>query len=239
MNFDEINELTTDSVMIFLMARIIDMSLLPANEYLYTLNEDEQLSAYDRVTLNAAFTKPTQQELDNELVMYKQELIVLEQARLDELGRVAAIEDRFYAIPDIRAALSEAEVVVSNPLLELKRIIEEDDQVRLTLLEQKYTTFKSSDDIVRAKKTRRLNGKKARTICSDIFDVIAGYNIENALTDIQKDQMEVTYSAILQVLSVNRPMKAKSLIVAIVPDGVLVTQALKDEILEVYSKNGL
>lgn len=79
-------------------------------------------------------------------------------------------------------------------------------------------------------------GKKSREACDKALDLIAGYNLSNTLTDEQITQMTTTFSPIVMALSVHkRPNLAKSLISAITPDGAIVTEQMKADLLEVLT----
>lgn len=82
------------------------------------------------------------------------------------------------------------------------------------------------------KLSRKEKGKLARVMCDEVLDIIAGHNMENALTSAQKDQMTLDFAQILKALSEKRPAVAHGMISAIVPDGTIVTADLKTELLE-------
>lgn len=79
-------------------------------------------------------------------------------------------------------------------------------------------------------------GKKSREACDKALDLIAGYNLTNTLTDTQITEMTTTFSPIVMALSVHkRPNLAKSLISAITPDGTVITEQMKADLLEVLT----
>lgn len=82
-------------------------------------------------------------------------------------------------------------------------------------------------------------GKRARQCCDEVWDSITGYNMSRGLTSEQIDTMEATFSVIAAALQAKRFDKAKTLIQAITPDGVLVTTQMITDILSVYTKYGL
>ena len=236
-NIEKINATTLEDVFYHILSRVIDISSF--TEKVYMIDEDESMSYYDRVIINSKLVKPTLERLNEELAEYKSELLVVENARLAEVARVQAITDRWNAIPNHRGAYHEAKVLVSNLKLDLKRIIKENDTSTLDLLEDKSVIYQGKESVDRSRELRKKKGSGARKICTEILDIIAGYNIENSLSTAQKDGLEASYGPIVQALTINRPMKAKPLLVAVPVDGTIVTQEMKDEILEVYSKNGL
>ena len=239
MNFEQINGLTLEKTYSILLGRILDLSVVPNGEQFVSLHSNEELDFYDRILLHPNLVKPSLEVLNSELVSYKQELTDAEQARLDEVARVDNIVSRFEAIDNLQGAMEESGLFFRNPALELKRIISEDDQERLELLESSLASFKDKESAKKIKSDRKEKGKLARQACEEVLEVVAGFNIERSLTKEQKDQMESENADLLQALMSKRPGKFKSLMVAKVPDGVLLTQEMKDEVLEVLAKYGL
>ncbi len=87
------------------------------------------------------------------------------------------------------------------------------------------------------KATKISEGRAARQACENVLDLVAGFNLDRALTSQQITDMQAMFSQIEQVLRASRPSTAKALITAMVPDGDLVTQEMKDlclELLENY-----
>ena len=82
-----------------------------------------------------------------------------------------------------------------------------------------------------SKAARKEAGRVARIKCQNALDIIAGWNLERDLTAEQITTMQTTFATILATLQANRPDSAKALIEAIVVDDVLVTAAMKAEIL--------
>ncbi len=95
--------------------------------------------------------------------------------------------------------------------------------------------FKSSVDNKVARVDRAVPLKKlgniARKKCDAALDLIAGHNQQN-LSDEQIQQMIESFGPVVQALSVLKmPSLAISLINNIVPDGVIITQELKDDVI--------
>lgn len=90
-----------------------------------------------------------------------------------------------------------------------------------------------------ARLARMKMGKRVRDLCDNILDLLAGYNLERALTQEQITQLETTFSSINQLLLNKRPFTAKTLIQSIVPDDILITEAMKNDILNEYVLAGL
>jgi hypothetical protein len=77
----------------------------------------------------------------------------------------------------------------------------------------------------------KLKGAEARIACEECLDLIAGHNISANLSSDQITSMSVLFAPIVQALMLNRPSLAKSLISVIVPDGIIVTDQLKADVL--------
>jgi hypothetical protein len=177
------------------------------------------------------------EELEAELVIYKSELIATENERL----RRVDLEDRFNSLSDMRQAFHSLHSE-PNPSLWLKNLLlsdPDDAELKMAELEAKdseLNAVKIASDVINNKLK---NGAMVRTICSNLLDLVAGNNLEKGLTIEQIDQMETDYSDIFKALQNLRPDKAKSLIVAMTPDGVLVTDDDKAEYLAEFLKYGV
>lgn len=79
-------------------------------------------------------------------------------------------------------------------------------------------------------------GKKAREVCTQCLDTIAGFNLSRLLTAEQISLMQSTFAQIQMALMTSRPSTAKFLISAMVVDEVLVTQEMKDDVLELLQE---
>lgn len=74
-------------------------------------------------------------------------------------------------------------------------------------------------------------GAAARKACENVLDLIAGFNIEQQLTLEQISLMQQNFELAERALRAGRPTLAKGAIQLITPDGVIVTQEMKDEAL--------
>ncbi len=239
MNFEQISNLTIESTFMVLIYRLLDVSTVDPKKPIYMLDKDTSKSFYDRVLMNEKLVKPSLTVLNTELDEYKAELIAIEQARLDEIVRVEVIKSRFEAIEDIRGAIFKAQLDISNPAIELERIIRENDQDRLQLLEQKHGDWAADQLVSGQKESRKDIGRKIRACCDEVLDVVVGHNVERDLTSEQKNMMAATFAPIMQALMGLRPALAKQAISAAEPDGILVTGNMKNEILDVFTKYGV
>ena len=77
----------------------------------------------------------------------------------------------------------------------------------------------------------KAKGAAARIACQNVLDLISGHNVNSALTTDQITTMTTTFAPIQQALLSNRPSLAKSLISVIIPDGIIVSQQIKDDVL--------
>jgi len=78
-------------------------------------------------------------------------------------------------------------------------------------------------------------GRAARNTCEDVLDVIGGFNIRRELTFEQKNEMKAIFSNAKSALNDYQPGYAKYFINQITPDGVLVTQQMKDLCIKLLS----
>ncbi len=84
------------------------------------------------------------------------------------------------------------------------------------------------------RRARLCLGEDIRSLTNRIMNMIIGFNSERSLTKEQLDDMEVSFAPILSKLLVFRPDTAKDLIELISPDGILVTEEMKSELLACY-----
>lgn len=87
---------------------------------------------------------------------------------------------------------------------------------------------KSAED---TRQARIAAGAAARQACQQVLDLISGFNLEQQLTIEQITIMQQNFELAERALRAGRPTLAKGAIQAIVPDGVIVTQEMKDEAL--------
>ena len=74
-------------------------------------------------------------------------------------------------------------------------------------------------------------GAAARQACQNVLDLIAGYNLDRALSMEQITTMQQTFDLAEKALRAGRPTFAKAAIAQIAPDGTLVTQEMKTQAL--------
>lgn len=82
-----------------------------------------------------------------------------------------------------------------------------------------------------SKKAKMEAGKKAREVCTQVLDLVAGENLDKVLTIEQITEMQTVFAPIQQALMSSRPSLAKILITSVQPSE-LVSSELKAEALE-------
>lgn len=85
-------------------------------------------------------------------------------------------------------------------------------------------------------KQKKLIGTVLRQLSQSILDIITGHLATSGLTTDQVSQLKLDFTDIYYYLSENMPLSAKSLLDDVVPDGVIVTQAIIDDILLEYEE---
>ena len=254
MNYEQINALTVENSIVDLLYKLRDFSILGEGEQHYYFVDDENETNYNNLVVPAAeVTKPTLQEFENELVVWKAELTAEEDARLAEIARKEDLTNRFNTIHSKdsgvpafhQAALIVAETAdtanakkyIFDLINDISRSAEA--ETLMSQIEAKDVELTAAQAVQAVKSTRKALGRLARETCQDVLDVIAGWNMERSLTEQQITDLQVAFSDTEAALQANRPHQAKPLIEAITPDEVLITQEMKDEVLEVFSDSGL
>jgi len=239
MTFEEITALTFESTYPTLINRVLDLSVVPSGEAPYSLHKNEELGLYERILFHPTLVKPSMEVFNAELADYKSELEAAEQARLDEIARVEDITNRFRALGNLRRAMEKADKNVPNPELLLKEIIETDDTQTLSALESYNIEAESEKAEKKAKEQLKATARGLLSLINGLIEIVIENNLANGLTSAQKDQQKVDNAALFQHLQDYRPAKFKQAVDAVVPDGVLVTQDMKDELLAFLAVNGI
>ena len=97
MTLAEIAALTLDDVFYIILDRLVDQSGVPEGEDWFTTTEGVT-PLYERTTLHVSLTKPTLQEMEDDLVVYKAELTAVEEARIAEVERQLNLRNRIIVI---------------------------------------------------------------------------------------------------------------------------------------------
>jgi hypothetical protein len=86
-----------------------------------------------------------------------------------------------------------------------------------------------------AKRIRIENGKNAAEACQEVLFLIGGFNMERNLSFAQKNEMKMLFADAKSALNDFQPGYAKYFINAIEADGVLVTEEMKSQCLELLA----
>lgn len=204
-----------------IIPRIIDISLGGANWY--SIDQDTSLSDYERFILNENLGKPSLKRIEKEFKEYKEELIKAKEMEM--------LADWGY-MTDPRMAFNELEIEITNIALELKRIIDEQDEELLTRLVDAYDIAMDRQSDLKARQDKKDIGQHVRSMCNNALNVIIGYNVTRSLTTAQQNQMKSTFKDIFAALQSYQPALAKSLIQDVRVDDILVTEEMKQDVLK-------
>lgn len=106
-------------------------------------------------------------------------------------------------------------------------------QPTVTELADLAQTFRETRETQARIKRLLEKGRVTDDACNTAFQLIQGYNVDRELTSAQKTEMESLFAPALQIIAAKRPGMLKAYISSIVPDGVLVTEQMKSDVLEV------
>ena len=152
------------------------------------------------------------------------------------------------------SAFAEFEVVVKRNNLETHRMVfsteaKADAWIELHNHDKgafgplgEFTTAKTDITAQVQEEARLANvlavGEKITDLCNSLSKMVVGYNYTRSLTALQIEEMTTTFSPIVTLVEGKRPFSAKPLIEAITPDGVVITEQMKSDLLNEYSKRG-
>lgn len=245
MTLTDINNLNFETSHMIALSRMLDYNLVPEGEPAITIDPDDTKTTYARIILHANLgIKPTKAAITNEIEVYKSELIVIEQARLDELARVQNLIDRIAALdePDYAHAVLNSSIpnaILHRKVTILKNANHAEAEANLVILEAKDVELASLKAAKEANMVKKKLGKIKRKVCEEILNLIAGNNSEANLSEAQIDSMETLYTDITTALRSSRAKKAKRLITEATPDGVFITESFKTLILQEFTEVGL
>lgn len=169
---------------------------------------DEEENSFDPPQFETVIITPAVYETQSILIspaVYEMESYVITEQVLDLDGMTIIVEE----------VLGTRQVLVPVLITPAEYTVIEED-----------TTDAVANELL--KTTKIAEGKAARQVCENVLDLIAGFNLERELTSQQITQMQAMFSNPELALRSSRPSTAKALISAITPDGVLVTQQMKD-----------
>lgn len=244
---ERLNNSTLDDYFFTVLNRLVDFSSIPVEEQPYTQDSDEELSLYERLIIHSSLEKPTLQEMEGEFLVLKAELISAEEVSLVEIARIQDLKDRWQTLLDLNIGYSfcppSTSEYINAPTYYSKIIMgnsdKDDAESELSGCESRAQTLKTTSDSLNGRESKKLLGRKARLLCQDILDLVAGYNQARSLTTEQIDEMKTTFATAKTYLQDGQPWGAKIAIDAITPDDVLVTQEMYDSIMLEFSSSGL
>lgn len=117
--------------------------------------------------------------------------------------------------------------------------IDESDFPYLTYDGTDFSVDQAEKDKETREQTIRTGKAFTRELPNKIIDYMGGLNITRGLTEAQKDQLALDTAAIMTDLQQHRPGKAFQKILAFTPDGTLVTQQMKDDIIAIFAEYGI
>jgi hypothetical protein len=193
------------------------------------------------------------------------ELVALEQTRMiaqidEDTQEEVHVEEAFYADLPSLASLKLEAVRKSDPALLIgeylkDKEVSEDDSLNIELFLNGQGGWRfaqvaapSIDELfeliapvtqAQAQQAALANqiasGRADRAKCETALDYIAGVNRSRALTIEQITQMQQAFAQAEALLRASRPDFATQVISAIVPDGELITQEMKDQVLAILA----
>lgn len=173
MTLEQIGQLNLENSFFEILNRLVDFSVISDKLPAYTIDPDTTLSMYDRVSLHTSVSKPLLTDMEAEFLVYKQKLTDMETARLAEMARREALQLRIDALGNnFHSLLAKANIPnIPNSAIEYKRIIDEDDTVRLDALELAQKTLKQ-DQTLQSRKDKLNELRKLRDIKLKEVDVM-------------------------------------------------------------------
>lgn len=139
MNLQQIQNLTLEQCYYDLLLRLFPEGVPP-----FSLDEQEE-NFYNKLTFENSELKPTLEQMENQLSLYKAELQAAEEARLAEIARREAMQARLDAIKDSAMACYKLGLVQDgfNFALIAKDIIDSNNETLLAQIEAKDAEFQA------------------------------------------------------------------------------------------------
>lgn len=247
MTLEQINSITLEDVFTTILGRMVDFSGVSSEEEeVWTIDSNEDLSMYDRMTLHESLTKPNLADMELELVVFKQELTDDELARQLEVARIQDLKDRFKILKyrDVgMEAFRELFPDIPNKAAYFRdQILKETDkdlaESRLSDIEEEDIQHAAKDVLHQIREIKKDKGRNSRRISENILNLIDGIAIEKKLSENKHDQLQSSFSNINKALKNNRPKKAKNLL-QLLSTGINFTQQDKDLILAEFLQSGV
>lgn len=182
------------------------------------VDENDLRTLYERLVIDS---KPTEAEFQ----------AVLDSWKADKISDINFENGVCDLQSDFRQLAKKCGYERANITKLMHEMIDSKDLVKRDCLVSKQSEVQTEKDRSARISAKKQRGAAAKGLAQDVIDLIAGYNVDRALTEEQIDSMEATFAPTLNALSKGRPKKAKKKIQLIVPDGTLVTQEMKDDAL--------
>ena len=174
------------------------------------------------------FNKPTKLAIQVEV----DKILAERQAKLDWKNRVLFIKDARVLLKRCGNNEINGQSVLNR--IHLNKLPQ--DLILLACIETEKEKLDSELAVIKSKEDKIKIGMAIRKACDSAINLIIGYNIHNNLSKIQIDSMQVTFAPTEKALRSFRPLEAKTQIQTITPDGIVVTQKMKDEVLDIINK---
>ncbi len=223
MTLEEINDLSLNEVFEVILRRVD--STTP-----YILHDDDLKSPYANLEMDPM---PDFNLLEEEFVVYKQELLDTENERLRKVDIVQRWEAMTRNVSTLRSLHD-----IPNPAAWLRDLLLNEDH---TFVEDFLVEIETAHPSVDAAETFQeeiaLNiqqGADSQNLCNSILALVGGHNIAANLTTEEIQAFIVSFTTIQTLLKNNMPTTAKPLIEVVVG-----YDTLKAKILALYASVGL
>ncbi len=235
MTIEQINKLTVDDVLIELLRRLVDFEVpLPDGEFPYWFT-DLNNKTYDNLILHERFIKPSLKEFEDELVIYKAELIAEETERL----RKESLHARWNTIAQRDAGYPAFYRIVKNQpnaswfmnsLIEDKTlaVMAENilSQIEITdvAIIKENNDRKKRDDLIAI-------GRKEKEQCENVQYLLAGYLSKVTLTKPQETALANDLKVTKEKIASSKPKEVKAEIEKLTVNEVI-TAEIKEALLK-------
>ena len=181
-------------------------------------SEADTRTLYERVVIDV---KPTEAELQAPLDAWKAD-------KISDINYELSVCEMQQ---DFRQLAKKCGYERSNITKLMHEMIDSKDLVKRDCMVSKQAELSSEKERDARIAAKKKLGALAKQVSEEVYDLIAGYNVDRSLTQAQINEMESTFAPVMQALQAKRPKKAKGLIQSIQPDGTLITQQMKDDVL--------
>lgn len=174
------------------------------------------------------------------IMMFNKPLRSVVQVKVDSILLVIKEKkdwsNRVLKIKDVRVLLIRCgnnEVNGQSVLIRIHKNKTPADLDLLDCIEAEKINFSNENAAKKAKSDKIKTGKAIRDVCQSAIDLIIGWNVLNNLSEAQINSMQITFSETEKALKDSRPALAKKFALLINPDGVIVTEQMKLEVIEI------